>query len=164
MQKLADGRWLYSPVPSEDYTDSGAGPGAWVGGDLAKWNLLWLTFGDELESARQGSITFAKLIHDLSPEKIGIVMACARVEMEDLFPGLSEALVGPLPLFIHVFKSGPVHYLPAHNEIAGWRDIVLSNAEKLRNEKCDLDDTFIDLRRAEVRVNNNVIEVKFGKS
>lgn len=164
MIKLSDGRWCYSPALPEAYTMNGLGPGDWAQGDLARWNIAWLTFAPFLESYREGKISIQYLIQSVVPEHFGIVAATARHEMADIFPGLRSALTGPLPLFIHTFRSGPSHMLPAYEVIPEWTSRVLAQAEETFRLKCDLEDTLPKVSRAEIAVVDNVVRVNFRKS
>ncbi|MFZ3012152.1 MAG: hypothetical protein WA045_00470 [Nitrospira sp.] len=162
MIQLASGEWCYSPALPLVYTLHGGGPGDWVKGDLAKWNLIWLTYAEHLEPLREGRCTMGFFVDKVKPDDFGVVAACARPEMSSVFPGLREALTQPLPLFLHVFKNGPAAELPAEVVIPDWSNRVLQRATEIWKERCQLDDQVPLISEVEVKVVDNVFHVNFG--
>lgn len=162
MIQLASGDWCYSPALPAAYTLHGGGPGDWVLGDLAKWNLIWLTYAKHLEPLREGRTTMSHFVSAVDSNSFGVVAACARPELSELFPGLREALTQPLPLFIHVFKNGPAADMPAEALVPNWSANVLRNAEEVWRVRCVLDDQVPVIAQVEVKVVDNVFHVDFG--
>ncbi len=131
MITLPDGAWCYSPDLPIAYTVAGAGPGAWVKDDISQWNLVWLSFPDGLERIRRGELQISKISTAINPEEFGIVTACARKEVVELFPGLRKALHSPLPVFMNIFANGFAIELPAAHLFGGrWAEIILENARR----------------------------------
>jgi len=163
MLRLDNGAWCYSPAMPTAYAVSKTRD--WVGGDMAAWNLVWLTYEEALERFRAKLINMNEFSKEMPPEDYGKVMASASTIIEEIsFPGIRQALVGPLPLFIHRFKSGPSASLPSACLFDGtWAERVLRQATRLWESQNDKDDFIPDLKGREVWAVGNVLHVNFGR-
>lgn len=162
--KFENGIWCYSPYEPVAYTLHGSGPGSWVNGDIAAWNLVWLTYRDELEDYRLGKIGIVDLLKVMPAKDFGVVIASVAPELEEIVPGLRSTLVKPLPLFLHTMKTLDISMLQAVHLFGGeWRERVLSSAMQIWNQKNELDDMVPVVSNVKVETVGNVLHVRFGK-
>jgi hypothetical protein len=159
MIKLDDGRWCYSPAPPKEYERAYI---AQDDPDLARWNMLYLTFSDDLEDIRKGKITPSEFRARVVPVEAGKVEAAASSELVGLKAdsGLRALVTKPLPLFIHQFPSIDMRIIPASKLFNGtWADRVLANAKKIYEGHCEATDEVSVIEPGLT----NVIIGKFGK-
>ena len=156
--------WCYSEYLPQAYTWQGAGPGSWVGNDLAKWNLIYLTFRGHLDAFVRGEISIQQLMARIDPKDFGVVSATTRMELGAYMPEIRPTLVGPISLFIHRFPTWDLDVLPASSLFDGcWANIVMENAKAIWEWCNDTDDVVANIQDTEVKVVDNVIKVVFNK-
>jgi hypothetical protein len=140
MIKLEDGRWCYSPAMPKAYEKAYV---AQDDPDLARWNMVYLTFCGELEDIRSGSISPAEFRGKVLPAEAGRVEATASAELaySGLDGNLRNLATKPLPLFIHQFPNIDFSNDRAAKLFNGtWADRVLANAKKIFEAHCEAAD------------------------
>lgn len=94
-----DGQICYSPEPPEAYTRSGLGHGLWPKGDIAMWNMMWLSF-PELDGYLNENLTLKHMMDSIDTRKVGMVMSITEPILEHKLIGLRDSL-----------KKMPQHFL-----------------------------------------------------
>ena len=138
MIKLDNGQWCYSPYLPEAYKHTRIYKV--YGADLAWWNIIYLTYPEEMEGSRTGTITSKQALDVFSTEVIGSVCAATSSELKqfDADFGLRDLVTKPLPLFIYTLPSIEMRATPAAKLFDGkWVERVLANAKKIYEAHCD---------------------------
>lgn len=148
---------IYSPKHYSLYTRDGDGVGVWVGGDVAKWNIVWLS----VPSVDQYLTPLAHLeiAAGLDCRLIGSVMALARQEMSPVMPGLRSALLEDPNGLLNLIDRLPMKDTYAWG-IGGqaWLDTLRQRIRFLTGES---DVPSKDVAKAERVVIGNVIHHDF---